>query len=67
MRQLFPSPFTDGYCCVVAGQGRAGAAYLVGNEPQAQAYVPKGLLWVHSGVQGVLSTQGVVTKHWSSE
>lgn len=69
MKQLFPSPFTDGYCCVRCWvRDGAGAACLVGNEPQAQAYVPKGLYCgCTASVQGVLSTQGVVTKHWSSE
>lgn len=68
MKQLFPSPFTDGYCCVRGWvRDEAGAACLAGNEPQAQTYVPEGVCSVcTASVQGVLSTWGV-TKHWSSE
>lgn len=52
-----------------AGSGtRPVLPCLMGNEPQTQAYVSKGVYCgCRASVQGALRTQGGITKHWSTE
>ena len=55
-------------CPATSMRVNAKVSCLVGNEPQTQAYVSKGVYCgCRASMQGALSAQGGITKRWGTE